>query len=305
MITNDLRYEYSSFLKNNTILAKLIIVNVAIFLIINILRLFLFLFNIDFSHQLCGSGVFELTYWLAVPSSVTSLLTKPWTIITYMFLHEDIMHILFNMLMLYFSGKIFIDLIGKSRLFAVYFLGGISGAFLYILAFNIFPVFNLAVNCSVALGASASVLAILVAVSTFKPNYIVNLLFFGQVKLKYIAIVFILLDILSIDKGNPGGHIAHLGGALLGFAYINMLKKGYAISFYRFNDFFKLFKKKKKSKLRVEYKSTKPLTDEEYNTQKVEKQKKIDAILDKISKTGYENLTKEEKEFLFSSSNRK
>ena len=152
--------------------------------------------------------------WLAVPADLGSLIYKPWTLITYMFLHYDFLHILFNMLWLFWFGQLFMQFIIPKRMLSVYLLGGLSGALLYIIAFNLIPAFQPSVPVSIALGASASVYAVVVAVCAYIPDYSMGLLLIGRVKLKYIAIVVVVIDILSISQGNAGGHIAHLGGAL-------------------------------------------------------------------------------------------
>ena len=289
-----------NFFFSRNMLSRLILINIIVFILANISGLFLTLYKIPHTHTLFMD-------WFAVPSNPETLLHKPWTIFTYMFLQEDFMHILFNMIMLYFGGTLFLQFLGSKKLLSTYIFGGIVGALLYILAFNYFPFFSNEVKIAVAFGASASVLAILVAISVYAPNYSVMLFIFGKIKLKYIAIVFVLIDILSIEKENPGGHIAHLGGALWGFTYIMLLKKN-KNSLKIFDSIGSFFKNifKKKSKLKVEYnKQGRPLSDDDYNKIKVEKQKKIDAILDKISKSGYDTLSKEEKEFLFSASNKR
>lgn len=288
----QLKHNFTS----GNILTRLIIVNTAVFLIINLFYVLGFLMQI--------SSIDPVT-WLAVPASPSFLITKPWTIITYMFTHEQFFHILFNMLTLYFAGLLFSEYLGSGRVLAVYFGGGIAGAILYILSYNIFPVFAPGLHLSVALGASASVMAILVAITTYIPDFTVNLLLFGPVRLKYITIIYVVLDFLNIRSSNAGGHIAHIGGALFGFLFVISLRKGtdWSKGFNRFFDFFaKLFQRR--SHLKVAYKK-KRVSDEDYNTTRASKQKRIDEILDKISKSGYESLTKEEKETLFRISNDK
>ncbi|HNW97788.1 MAG TPA: rhomboid family intramembrane serine protease [Bacteroidales bacterium] len=279
-------------------LSRLILINVIVYILANISSLILSLYQIPHTHSL-------FTDWFAVPSNPESLLQKPWTIFTYMFLHEDFMHILFNMIMLYFGGSLFQQFLGGKKLLTTYILGGIAGAAVYILAFNYFPMFSEITKTSMALGASASVLAILVAIAVYIPDYSVILFLFGKIKMKYIAMALVLMDILSIEKENPGGHIAHLGGALWGFIYILSIRKNKNL-FLFLNPVKKFFTNifKPKPKLRVEYKKQRPVNDDEYNRIRAEKQQKIDAILDKISKNGYDSLTKEEKEFLFSTSNK-
>ena len=297
------------FFKQKSILVRLIIINVAVFVIVNIFNLLFWLFQVE---QLPGDiqGISFFTYWLAVPADFQSLLYRPWTLFTYMFLQENFFHILFNMIVLYFGGRIFMEYLNQRKLINTYIFGGLAGALFYILAFNIFPVFSGTVNNSVALGASASVLAILIAVATYVPNYSVVLIFFGRVKLKYLALIFILIDLLSITRGNAGGHIAHLGGAFWGFLYIYLMKQGKNITLnfdtMDFKKFFRFFTKpSKKQEFNTKNEYGRPVTDDEYNFRKSQYQQKIDKILDKISKKGYNSLTKEEKDLLFKSSNKK
>lgn len=288
----DLKNQY----KNGSALIKLIFINVAVFLVVNVIGLLLYFFNVE-------NGIGQVINWLALPSDVTKLLYQPWTIFTYMFLHEEIFHLLFNMLVLYFGGQIFLQFLNNKKLVSTYLLGGLSGGLLYVLLFNVLPVFEQISPLSVALGASASVMAVLIAAATYVPNFVVRLIFLGNVKLKYIALVYVVLDMISILKGNAGGHIAHLGGALFGFIYILQLQKGndFTTGFNRFLDYLKnLFSFKRKMK--VVYKSPKSRDDKEFNAQKKANQQKIDAILDKISKSGYDSLTGEEKAILFDAS---
>ena len=277
--------------KRGSTLIKLIYINVAVFLFIKVMQVLAFLFGF--------AGITDfLLQWLAVPADLTRLLTRPWTLFTYMFLHEGFLHILFNLLWLYVFGRIFLMYLSEKRLVSVYLVGGLSGSVLYILAFNIFPAFQQAVPVAIALGASASVMAIVIAISVYVPNFSINLLLIGPVKLKYIAIFAILLDVLSIPSSNSGGHIAHLGGALFGYLYIAQLRRGRNItrSFDRVMDrVFAIFKPR--PKFRVTHK--RPGTDIDYNKWKAQRQQRIDEILEKISQNGYESLTKEEKEILF------
>ena len=296
--------DFKNFLFGRNVLSRLTLANVLIFLLSGLASLYYYLFKIIPENSLCGSPVSGFTYWLATPSNPQLLLQKPWTIFTYMFLQENFFHLLFNMIMLYFGGRLFMQFMGSRKLVSVYIIGGLVGAIFYILSYNIFPVFQVASVCSVALGASASVLAILIAMATYAPNYAVQLVLFGNVKLKYIALILVLLDLFSIENGNPGGHIAHLGGALYGFCYISFTKQNRFFSWNIPENIKKTLRNifRKKSRLRVEYKKGIPLNDDEYNHQMAEKQKKIDTILDKISKSGYESLSREEKDLLFSGS---
>ncbi len=285
-----------------TILSRLILVNTIIYLIVNIIGLFALLFNLTDSISLS-----PIARFLALPADLSNLASKPWTIFTYMFLQEDFFHLLFNMIMLYFGGMIFQEYLSQKKLFWTYIFGGISGAVFFILAFNVFPVFTSISSSAIAMGASASVLAIIITISTYVPDYTVRLFLFGELKLKYLAIAFIVIDVLSIQAGNPGGHIAHLGGALWGFIYAFSLKKG--------NDLYKIFYNfqlpkftwnKKKAKFSTsQSKNGRPLSDTEYNKKRAATQEEIDHILDKISKSGYSSLSNKEKELLFKTSNKK
>ncbi|MCK4346318.1 MAG: rhomboid family intramembrane serine protease [Bacteroidales bacterium] len=277
--------------KQGSSLTKLIYINLCVFLGIKIAQIFFFLFNTPE-----GSEFF--IRWLAVPSNLSELIRKPWTVLTYMFVHEGFFHILFNLLWLFWFGKIFLEYLDQKKLAGVYILGGLSGAFLYIFSFNVFPVFGSIAAESIAIGASAAVIAIVIAISVYVPNYTVYLLFLGPVKIKYIAIlIFIFTSVLDFST-NTGGKIAHIGGALFGFIYIHQYRKGTDISkglsriLDRFLSFFK-----PKVKLKVEHK--RPVNDMEYNKMKAREQEEINRILDKISKAGYDSLTKEEKKILF------
>ncbi len=290
------------FFKHKSVLLQLIVINMAVFVLVNLFQLFLFLFQVNQE-----SGLLSLTYWLSVPSDFHLLIRRPWAIFTYMFLHEGFFHLLFNMIMLHFSGKLFMEYLSEKQLLKTYILSGLSGALFFVLAYNLFPVFSASLPYAMALGASASVLGVLFTIAVYVPDYSVNLVFIGRVKLKHIAIVFIIIDLLSIPKGNAGGHIAHIGGAFWGFLYAYQLKKGNEIftwfDHFNWNMFIKPFyKKRKKHPFKDVYKGEKPISDEQFNTRKKANQEKIDKILDKIAKSGYESLSKEEKEILFNQS---
>jgi len=278
-------------------LTKLIYINVGVFLLITVAAIIGFLMN----NPAISAKALEI---VAVPASFSKLLVKPWTIITYMFTHKDIWHILFNMLWLYWFGRIFLEYLDQRKLVAVYLLGGLSGAIVYILSFNIFPAFKGIVDESVAIGASASVIAIVIAIAAYVPDYTVNLFLLGRIKIKYMALaIFVLTSVMDFSV-NSGGKLAHIGGALFGFLYTLNLKQGRDMgkSINRLIDFFAtLFKPRKK--LRVTYK--KPAAEYDYNKMKAEHQAVINKILDKISKGGYDSLTKEEKEVLFKESQKK
>lgn len=233
-------------------------------------------------------------------------LMKPWSIITYSFLHSGIWHILSNMLILYFSGIYFLNYFSPKRLLNYYFLGVIIGALVYMLSYNLFPAFQ-GTGRSYLMGASAGVMAVLIGIASHIPNMRVRLMLIGSIKFWWIAAFLVVLDIIQIPMGNAGGHLAHLGGAALGYLYTNQLKKGNDIGKWFENlldGIVAIFKpKEKKAKMKTVYrtdKTTKSRTKTaKSNLDKDDKQKKVDAILDKISKSGYESLSKSEKDFLF------
>jgi len=293
-------HDLKGFFRGKNILIRLILINIIVWFTIVLLDVLFDLFQVTFTE--------EVINWLAVPASIEALITRPWTLVTYMFLHYDIWHILFNMLWLYWFGRIFLEYLNERQMLATYLLGGLSGAVLYILSFNIFPKFQESYLQSVALGASASVVAIVVAISFYVPNYRINLLLIGPVKIIYIALFSIALDFIMIKSSNSGGHLAHIGGAIWGFFFVAMLRKGNDLS----NAFdmnwlkntFRPFTGKKKSHFKKVYTNSRGVSDEDYNLQKRRQQERIDDILDKISRSGYDALTKEEKELLFRTSNK-
>lgn len=273
-------------------LEKLIGVNVALFILTYVLIRtlgFLLQIPVDFFVE-----------WLVFPKSLIELAFKPWTIITYAFMHSGFFHILSNMFILYFSGKFFLTYFSGKRMLNLYLLGAIFGALIYTLSYNLLPAFS-ATGRSYLIGASASVMAILVATATQAPNLQVRLFFLGNIKLWWIAAFLVTLDLVQIPISNSGGHLAHLGGAGIGYLYIIQLNKGNDIGNWlqSFTDWFaELFQPKtRKSKMKTVHKTSKPNSSS--TTSRSEKQKKIDHILDKISKSGYDSLSKEEKDFLF------
>lgn len=292
-IIDDLKHQY----KTGTALIKFIFINVAVFVLVHLIGLLIYFFT-----GVSGSSM--VASWLALPADLGQLILKPWTIITYMFLHEGFLHLAFNMLILYFGGQIFLQFLDAKKLIGTYILGGISGGLLYILALNIFPVFNETVSVNKIIGASASVMAVLIAIAVYVPNYNIRLMFLGNIKLKYIALVFILKDLIYLPFDNPGGYIAHFGGTFFGFYFVYRLRSGKDITVgvnRLLNYFAYLFSSKRKMK--VVYKNPgKTKSDVAYNAQKAANQQKIDAILDKISKSGYDSLSKEEKAILFDAS---
>jgi len=283
--------EIKSSFRLGSNLTRLIYINLGVFVVFALLRVILFM---------AGNSTGWVTGIMALPANLHSLLVRPWTAITYMFYHEDFIHILFNLLWLYWFGRLFLQFFTQRQLTWVYLLGGISGALFYILAFNLLNPFRGYAGIALALGASASVLAVVIAVSTLQPNFTVHLLFLGDVRLKYLAIATVIIDIISIPVSNAGGHIAHLGGALFGFLYVVALRKGTDLA----KPFYSLAKLKfpERKKMKVAYRKNE--TDYDYNYRKVQKQKRIDEILDKIARSGYDSLTKEEKDILFKANDR-
>lgn len=279
--------------QNNAVLKWLTIINVGLWLMVAFANLSLWLYKSQSPNL--------LVTWLSVPADLTALAHRPWSAVTYMILHERFWHLFFNMWMLWFGGMIFTRFLSGRQLAWTYGLGGLMGAIFFVAAYNIFPVFETMKYSAVALGASASVLAILVAAATYKPDYGLRLFLFGQLKFKWLAIIFVVIDLLSISAENPGGHIAHLGGALFGFVYGLLLRKDFTLK--------GLFARKPRGP-KMEYTPYEEIhdepqvsrSDEEYNQQKAEKERDVDAILDKIAKSGYGSLTPEEKDFLFKNS---
>ena len=284
-----------TFFKTNDALTGLIAVNLGVFVLYHIFRLIFWLFA-SLHH-------FPLDQWLAVSADVDTLLRRPWTLVAYMFFHQGFLHLLFNMLWLYWFGKIFRMYFSGWQLVNVYILGGLTGALLYLVSYNFFPVFAAAKHFALLLGASAGVLGVVMAISCYVPRYTINILIFGRVRLFTIALITIVIDIVSISTSdNAGGHLAHLGGALLGYLFAVNILKGRDITawFGRFCAWIgSFFKPKHKPKLKVAYKHP-PTDDREYNRLKNKNQQEIDRILDKISKGGYDSLTRQEKATLFS-----
>ncbi len=275
-----------AFFNQKSALSRLMLINISIWIICLFISVFTWLFNI--------SDISFVTKLFAVPADISSLAEKPWSIFTYMFLQEEFWHLFFNMLMLYYGGQIFLQFFSQKQLLLTYIFGGLVGALFFILAFNAFPVFENTKTYAFALGSSASVLSILIAAATYQPEYRLNLFLLGQVKMKWIAIIFVVIDLLSIPKGNSGGHIAHLGGALWGFLYAYLLKKDF--------DFYLIFKRKARIKVKTRNAHNyhqRPKTDEQYNAERAQEQEETDKILEKIAKNGYSSLSEKEKEFLF------
>ncbi|WP_431166956.1 rhomboid family intramembrane serine protease [Tenacibaculum halocynthiae] len=272
--------------KHAGIIEKLIYINLAIFLCVFIVNTFSFLFE---------SKTNFLLQWLALPANFNDFLSKPWTIITYGFLHADFLHILFNLIALFYIGDLFKQYFTPKDLLNFYLLGTVFGGVIFLLSYNYFPVFNKEIDRSILLGASAGVSAIMIGITTYMPNYQIKFPLIGYIKLWYIAAVWVALDVIQIPVSNAGGHFAHLGGSLFGFMYVKYASNKQISIFKPFTD---LFKRKEKP-LKTVYKSGKKPTYSTATKRKSKTQQEVDLILEKISKSGYETLSKEEKEFLF------
>ena len=286
--------EIKDSFKYGSVLTKLIYVNIAIFLIIRMVRLVMVLGGKP------TDSIDHFISFLRIPSDPMHLLLRPWTIVTYMFVHYDFFHLLFNVLYIYWFGRIFMEIIGERLLLRVYLLGGLSGALLYMISYNIVPAFKSIYGYSEMLGASASAMAILFAVAMYRPDFRVNLMFIGPVRMKYIALVALLIDLISISNmNNTGGHIAHIGGATFGLIFGRMLLLG-KISYPNEKKSKWNFSFGRKNKMNISHK--RPLTDMEYNAIKNQRKRDIDSILEKIKHSGYDSLSKEEKKTLFDAS---
>ncbi|RZK82117.1 MAG: rhomboid family intramembrane serine protease [Pedobacter sp.] len=259
-------------------------INVAIFIVVALI-------NVPFFLSGNGGLVYDdfIREYFGFPATIIQQPIRFYTILTYQFFHDGFFHLLFNMLWLYWMGNIFLDFLKPRQFHFVFLTGGFAGAVLFALAFNIFPVFR-TVSGATVIGSSAAVMAIVVATATLLPNYAIRLFLFGELKLKYLAIAYVILDLIGTTSANAGGSFAHIGGALLGFTYIKMLQNG--------NDWSSIFKRK--PKLRVV--KPDPKTQKNESRKDYVDQREIDAILDKISKTGYDKLSREEKETLFKAS---
>jgi membrane associated rhomboid family serine protease len=303
-ITDEIKESF----KNGSSLVKLIYVNLGVFIVVKLVYVIFFLISPSIGLLQEKNLYFQnnILSYLMLPADTAKLLLKPWTLITYMFLHFEFLHILFNMLWLFWFGRIFLHYLNEKQLVNTYLLGGLAGGLLYILAYNIFPGLASEVSLAQALGASAAVTAIVIAVSFYAPNFEVYIPLIGPVKIKYIALLFIVTDLLQIASENAGGHIAHLGGALYGYFFAMQLKQGKDIGRYfgsLLDSLSGLFKKRRHLKVTY-HKAASKLDDLDYNKSKVEQQKEIDKILDKIAKSGYDSLTKKEKEMLFKMSSK-
>ncbi len=281
--------EINRSFRNGNYLTKLIYLNIVIWVIVRLVFV---------GYTLSGSDGSLMLSWMALPASFELFISRPWTLLTYMFLHFELMHILFNVLWFYWFGKIFLEYHSQQKLLSLYLIGGVSGGLGYMLAYNLIPVLQSSVLHVQLLGASASVIAIVIAIAVYVPNHLIHLVFIGPVKIKWIAFVSVLLYIINLSGDNAGGNFAHLGGAIWGWIYMSQLMAGRNITgrFDRMTDtLFSWFRPCQR--LKIKYNSPNP--DYEFNKRKVAQQEEINRVLDKIGKSGYDSLTFEEREILF------
>jgi membrane associated rhomboid family serine protease len=283
-----LKEEIKRLYQEGDALSRLIGVLLAVYVVIVVLNIFSTLLQIPLSNWVIS--------YLVLPSDLSKWIWKPWTMITYMFVHQDFFHILFNLLYLYFAGRLFQEYVGGKRLISTFILGGIAGGLLYVLSYNLFPFFSETVLISNNRGASAGVMAILIAAATFTPSFPIKLFFVLEIKFWQLAAILLLLDLVYLPESNAGGHLAHIGGALYGYIMARQWKeKGININAFFEDTVESFFSKRKKSKLKVSYSRK----ENSATSSSISNQQKLDVILDKISKGGYESLSKEEKDFLF------
>jgi len=294
-ILDEIKYQF----KARNVLLQLIIINVGLFVLLNIL---------SFIFYIAGKGQDLLWYHavinLAMPYNPHELLYKPWTILTHFFFHAEFGHLFWNMITFYFFGRIFTEYAGNSRILSVYVYGALCGAALSFLCYLFIPSLQQIEPANYMLGASAGIMAIVVGAATLVPNLQVTLMFIGNVSFKYIALFYVLLDLVSLQYySNAGGHIAHLGGASFGFLAMTSFKKGNDWT-RGFNNFFEWIRGilSGKPRMKVIHNNKMKKTDEQFNLERNKLQQQMDQILDKISRSGYDSLSKEEKEILFKSS---
>ncbi len=299
-IIDDLKRTF----RQGNIVVRLIYINVAVFVIGLLLSVVLGLFNVNINYFLRD---------LYLPADLLQLLRRPWTLITYMFMHAGAWHLLGNMLWLYWFGKLFLYFFSSKHLRGLYVVGGLAGGLLYIIAYNLLPAFSAQLYSATLVGASASVLAIAIATAVREPDFRINLMFIGPVKLKYFALFIVLFDVLYVGANNAGGHLAHLGGALAGWWFVRGLGQGYDITHWvnvcidAIGGLFrKLERKPRKPKMKVHVNNAtgNRAADYQYNAQKRAQADEVDRILEKLKKSGYSSLSEEEKRKLFEASNR-
>lgn len=300
-LIDDIKRTY----RDSSMLVRIIFINSAVFLILRLLAFGAMLFNVD---------VVGMLHWVDLSSDCSVVLRRPWTVVTFMFAHFDFWPILFNMLWLYWIGRIFMEFFSPKQLTGLYLLGGWGGALFYLLAFNLLPHFQ--GTQGFLIGASASVIAIVVATAVYMPDYKIGLLFLGEVSIKWVAIVTVLIEVLGLDPGNLGGSMAHLGGAAVGAWFALRIKAGHDITrplnavidsllgllsgrSIRMPEF---WGKRRQSSARRDNGESRRTTSRPADTVSEEE---LDIILGKIKAAGYDALTDEEKDQLFKASRRR
>ncbi len=298
-LTQDIR---AAFSRRDNALNQLIIINVLVWAVLIVFQAVLFLAQSRDAYTL-------VLRQLALSSSPYVLLRHPWTLLTYAFVHENFFHILFNMLNLYWFGQIIREYLGDRRLVSLYVLGALVGALFFLLAYNFLPVFQGPMLLGQpVIGASASVTAIIVAAATLLPDYTFMLILLGPVKIKWIAVVVVLISIAGINGGNPGGEITHLGGALLGFIFVKQLKAGRDMGqpIVTSGEWLGRLFQRSPAAMKVTHRSPatvgRPAATAGKSGASSTPPEEVDLILDKISRSGYESLSKEEKQKLFRAS---
>ncbi len=298
----------NEFKKTGNAVVKLILINVIIYAIILVLKTVL--------HLASSEGYETVMSQIRLPASLSSFAYKPWTLITNFFAHEGFFHILFNMLFLYWFGQVIEEYIGGRRVIALYVLGGIAGGLVFLTMYNVTPYLQANLTGATLVGASGGVFAIIVGLATLLPDYTVFLLFLGAVRIKYIAAFYIVLSVAELVGSNPGGNLAHLAGALVGFGFIKSLKSGvdWGEPLYSFLDFINALFTSRPSRPKMPRRERTPEPTVANSSNKKSKsepvalsdsapdQDEIDSILDKISKSGYESLSREEKQKLYKAS---
>lgn len=288
-----------AFRKPNNAHVQLIIINVVVFLVLGVLFVVL-------TASQNGELFRAIHNQFSIPAPFLEFARKPWTMITYSFVHDlsGIFHILFNMLALYWFGKLFVEYLGSDKLVAVYVLGALAGGLFYLLVYNFIPFYKSMTPADGMVGASAAIYAVMVAIATLLPDYTFFLLFFGPVRIKYIVLVYIVISFLGSVGSNAGGNVAHLGGALMGFIYTKQLQAGINWGGWitsLLDGVKSVFASKPKVKVTYRKEETRQQKKDAPKFTRAT-QDEIDVILDKISERGYESLSKEEKEKLFNAS---
>lgn len=310
-IWEDIKQQFS----HGNSLTRIILVNIAVFVVVTLVRLILMPVEDGFTYN-------DFLHFFTISSNGWHNLTHPWVLITHMFLHEQIFHILWNMLLLYWFGRIVGDLLGDQRVLPIYLLSGIAGGLTYFAMAQVLTSMSFG---SYALGASAAFMGIVVVAGVIAPDYIISLLFLGDVRLKYIVAVLVLLDLVAISwNSNTGGSFGHLGGALMGYVIARQLQQGNDLTapvnnlLQKISSFFKNLFGNERPRPTMAYKNPKVKQEQRTTTsrrartsnkgdhasdsQDLSHQEKVDAILDKIKQSGYESLSREEKEYLFNAS---